>query len=62
MARKSIRVGIMPLRDIKARTIAIARGKYKPAPEEPRIGLLAAAPHWRRNQLQNNILTNCLRR
>jgi len=37
MARKSIKVGIMPLRDIKARTIAIARGKYKPAPDEPKI-------------------------
>jgi predicted transcriptional regulator len=37
MARKSIKVGIMPLRDIKARTIAIARGKYKPSPDEPKI-------------------------
>jgi predicted transcriptional regulator len=37
MARKSIKVGIMPYRDIKARTIAIARGKYKPAADEPRI-------------------------
>jgi len=35
MARKSIKVGIMPLRDIKARAIAIARGKSRvvPAPE-----------------------------
>jgi predicted transcriptional regulator len=37
MARKSIKVGIMPYRDIKARTIAIARGAYKPSPDEPRI-------------------------
>ena len=37
MARKSIKVGIMPYREIKARTIAIARGAYKPARDEPRI-------------------------
>jgi predicted transcriptional regulator len=37
MARKSIKVGIMPYRDIKPRTIAIARGAYKPSPDEPRI-------------------------
>lgn len=37
MPRKSIKVGIMPLRDIKARTIAIARGQYKPAPDEPKV-------------------------
>ena len=37
MARKAIKVGIMPLKEMKARTIAIARGKYKPAGDEPRI-------------------------
>jgi predicted transcriptional regulator len=37
MARKSIKVGIMPYRDIKARTVAIARGNYKPSPDDPRI-------------------------
>ena len=37
MARKSIKVGIMPFRDIKARTIAIARGTYKPSPDDPKI-------------------------
>jgi len=41
MARKSIKVGIMPLRDIKARTIAIARGKYKPAPDEPKVWFIS---------------------
>jgi predicted transcriptional regulator len=37
MARKSIKVGIMPYRDIKARTIAIARGTCKPSPDDPKI-------------------------
>jgi predicted transcriptional regulator len=37
MARKSIKVGIMPFKEMRARTIAIARGKHKPAPDEPRI-------------------------
>lgn len=37
MARKSIKVGIMPYREIKARTIAIARGTYKPSPVDPKI-------------------------
>jgi predicted transcriptional regulator len=27
----------MPYRDIKARTVAIARGNYKPSPDDPRI-------------------------
>lgn len=37
MSKKSIKIGIMPLRDIRARTIAIARGQYKPAPNEPKV-------------------------
>lgn len=37
MARKSLKVGIMPLKDMKARTIAIARGRRKPAAEEPKV-------------------------
>jgi predicted transcriptional regulator len=37
MAKRLIRIGIMPYRDIKARTIAIARGTYKPAPDDPKV-------------------------
>jgi predicted transcriptional regulator len=37
MARKVMKVGIMSYRDMKARTIAIARGRYKPSPGEPRV-------------------------
>jgi predicted transcriptional regulator len=37
MTRKAIKVGIMPLKEMKARTIAIARGKYKPAGNEPKV-------------------------
>ena len=37
MAKKVMKVGIMPYRDMKARTIAIARGRYKPSPGEPKV-------------------------
>lgn len=37
MAKKVMKVGIMPYREMKARTVAIARGRYKPAPGEPRV-------------------------
>ncbi len=37
MARKVMKVGIMPYREMKARTIAIARGRYKPSPDEPKV-------------------------
>lgn len=34
---QSTKIGIMSLDDYKARTIAIAKGDYKPAPDEPKI-------------------------
>ena len=37
MARKVMKVGIMPYRAMKARTVAIARGRYKPSPDEPKV-------------------------
>ena len=37
MAKKVMKVGIMPYREMKARSVAIARGRYKPAPGEPRV-------------------------
>ena len=37
MARKVMKVGVMPYRDMKARTIAIARGRYKPTSGEPKV-------------------------
>ena len=37
MARKVLKVGVMPYRDMKARTIAIARGRYKPVPGGPKV-------------------------
>jgi predicted transcriptional regulator len=33
---KTIKVGIMPLEEFKKRTIAIAKGKYKPKKTEPK--------------------------
>ncbi len=37
MARKALKVGIMSREDYERRTIAIARGEYKPKKGEPRI-------------------------
>ena len=37
MVRESLKMGIMSRKDYKARTIAIARGTYKPGKEEPKI-------------------------
>lgn len=37
MARKVMKVGIMPYRDMKARTLAIAKGKHRPSPGEPKV-------------------------
>lgn len=37
MANKVLKVGIMPYREMKARTLAIARGQYKPRPDEPKV-------------------------
>lgn len=34
---KTIKVGIMPLEEFKKRTIAIAKGEYKPKKDEPKI-------------------------
>lgn len=34
---KVVKVGIMPLDEFKKRSIAIAKGKYKPKKDEPKI-------------------------
>jgi predicted transcriptional regulator len=34
---KVIKIGIMPQADVRARMIAVARGQYKPKPDEPKI-------------------------
>ncbi|HEV2614730.1 MAG TPA: transcriptional regulator [Gammaproteobacteria bacterium] len=34
---KTVKVGIMPLAEFKKYTLAIARGSYKPKPDEPKI-------------------------
>ena len=34
---KTIKIGIMPQKEIRERTLAIARGEYKPRPDEPKI-------------------------
>ncbi|OFW00201.1 MAG: hypothetical protein A3G20_04540 [Acidobacteria bacterium RIFCSPLOWO2_12_FULL_59_11] len=37
MARKVLKVGIMPYQEMKARSVAIAKGRYKPSPGEPKV-------------------------
>ncbi len=37
MSAKIIKIGIMSQKDIRNRTLAIAQGKYKPKPDEPKI-------------------------
>jgi predicted transcriptional regulator len=39
---RTLRVGIASYEQIKARTIAIARGKYKPAAGEPKVWFTSA--------------------
>jgi predicted transcriptional regulator len=34
---KTIKIGIMSQKEIRDRTLAIAQGKYKPKPDEPKI-------------------------
>ncbi len=41
MARKVMKVGVMPYREMKARTIAIARGRHKPVPGEPKVWFMS---------------------
>lgn len=37
MTKKTIKIGIMPREDYQKRTIAIARGEYKPKRNEPKV-------------------------
>ena len=37
MATRTLKVGIMPYAEMKARTIAIAKGKHKPSANEPKV-------------------------
>ena len=34
---KVIKIGVMPQRKLRERTLAIARGDYKPGPDEPKL-------------------------
>jgi len=44
MNRKVVSIGIMPQEQIRARVLAIAKGKYKPKPGEPRRAGSHACP------------------
>jgi predicted transcriptional regulator len=37
MAQKVLHIGIMPYQDYKKRSLAIARGEYRPQPDEPKV-------------------------
>jgi predicted transcriptional regulator len=34
---RTLRIGIAPYEQIKARTLAIARGQHRPSPDEPKV-------------------------
>jgi predicted transcriptional regulator len=36
-AQKVLRIGIMPAEDYKKRSLAVARGEYRPRPDEPKV-------------------------
>jgi predicted transcriptional regulator len=42
MKMKTLRVGIASYKEMKARTIEIARGKYKPSKDEPSVWFTSA--------------------
>ena len=37
MTKKTLKVGVMPREEFKQRTIAIARGEYKPGKDDPKV-------------------------
>jgi len=37
MTQKTMKIGVMPREEFKRRTIAIAKGEYKPREDEPKI-------------------------
>jgi len=39
---KTLRVGIATYQEMKARTVAIAKGEYKPGPKEPQVWFTSA--------------------
>ena len=43
MKRKAMVIGIMPIQQQKARTLAIAKGQYKPAKNEPKVWFTSMA-------------------
>ena len=60
---KTLRVGIASNEQMKARTLAIARGKYKPAAAEPKIWFTSAESFARvlsdRNRALLGIIADC---
>lgn len=44
MKKRKIRIGVIPQDQIRARALAIARGDYKPKPDEPRIWFPSMRP------------------
>jgi predicted transcriptional regulator len=60
---KTLRVGIASYEQMKARTLAIARGEYQPAPGEPRVWFRSAESFARvlsdRNRALLGIIAEC---
>ena len=43
---KTLRIGILPYEEMKARTLAIARGELKPAKDDPKVWLPSTENSW----------------
>ena len=58
---KTIIIGVMPQEQIRSRTIAIAKGEYKPKPGEPRIWFTSMKPVAEVLSDQNRALLKVIR-
>jgi len=57
MNQKVLHIGIMPYQDYKTQSLAIARGEYRPRPNEPKIWFesvrsMAQAPYGFKRKIQ----------
>jgi predicted transcriptional regulator len=57
---KTLRVGIASFADMKARTLAIARGEHKPSPQEPKIWFASAESFARILSAKNRALLDVI--
>jgi predicted transcriptional regulator len=62
MTRKVLKIGIAPLASIRARTIAIARGEFKPGPSAPKVWFTSVESLAQVLSSKNQLLLDTIRR